>query len=445
MRTQLPNTYLNENQLPFLFCPGCGHGAILNYLNQALIKLALDPQKVVIVTDIGCAGLSDRYFVTHAFHGLHGRSITYGTGINLADPDLIVIVLIGDGGCGIGGHHLLNAARRNIGVTTLVFNNLNYGMTGGEHSVTTPSGGITATTHYGQIEHPLDICSTVGVNGASFVARTTTFDKNIPNLIAQAIQNQGFSLIDIWELCTAHYVPNNRFSKAALEDTLKNLGFATGILVNKPRPPYQEAYTTAHQEILGRPAMAAKPIQTKYEHQMTSSLGIIIAGAAGTKIGSAASTFGVGALLSGLWATQRDDYPVTVKSGHSIAEIILSPDEIRYTGISKPDMVIALFPEGLAKSRHYIQSLTPSDTLVISDDLPEVDTLARKLVIDFKSGGKWGQKKEYRAIIALALVLKEFDYYPLDAFEEAISIRPKYAQDNLASVKETEHLDFRVR
>ena len=70
--------------------------------------------------------------------GLHGRSVTYATGIKLANPDLKVIVLMGDGGCGIGGHHLINAARRNIGVTVVVFNNFNYGMTGGEHSVTTP-------------------------------------------------------------------------------------------------------------------------------------------------------------------------------------------------------------------------------------------------------------------------------------------------------------------
>ena len=131
-------TYRNER--PYPFCPGCGHGLILDAFNKALVKLALDPQRVVIVTDIGCQGLGDQYFVTNAFHGLHGRSIAYATGIKLADPELKVIVMIGDGGCGIGGAHLLNAARRNIGLPVLVFNNFNFGMTGGEHSVTTPAG-----------------------------------------------------------------------------------------------------------------------------------------------------------------------------------------------------------------------------------------------------------------------------------------------------------------
>ena len=117
------NSYLNEEKLPYPFCPGCGHGSILDQLNSALIKLNLDSTEVVLVTDIGCQGLSDQFFTTNAFHGLHGRSITYATGIKLINPKLKVIVLIGDGGCGIGGHHLINAARRNIGLTVLVFNN----------------------------------------------------------------------------------------------------------------------------------------------------------------------------------------------------------------------------------------------------------------------------------------------------------------------------------
>ena len=113
------HSYLDPATLPFPFCPGCGHSTIVNRLNEALTRLQLDPHRVVIVTDIGCSGLADRHFVTHAFHGLHGRSITYATGLKLADPGLTVIVIMGDGGCGIGGAHLLAAARRNIGIAVL--------------------------------------------------------------------------------------------------------------------------------------------------------------------------------------------------------------------------------------------------------------------------------------------------------------------------------------
>ena len=121
-----PVTYIDEDRLPYFYCPGCGHGRIIEALNTALTELELDPRQIVIVTDIGCVGLSDKYFATNTFHGLHGRSWTYASGVKLANPDLKVIVLVGDGGCGIGGAHLINAARRNIGITTLVFNNLNY-------------------------------------------------------------------------------------------------------------------------------------------------------------------------------------------------------------------------------------------------------------------------------------------------------------------------------
>ena len=145
LQIQALETYKNERPDPF--CPGCGHTFILNHLDAALQKLQLDPTQVVLVSDIGCVGLSDQYFVTNAFHGLHGRSVAYATGIKLANPDLHVIVLMGDGGTGIGGTHIINAARRNIGVTVLVFNNFNFGMTGGEHSVTTPAG-------YDHRQHP---------------------------------------------------------------------------------------------------------------------------------------------------------------------------------------------------------------------------------------------------------------------------------------------------
>src|SRR5512136_2325541 len=243
MTQPLPVTYRNERTYPF--CPGCGHGLILNQLNRALIELELEPKRVVIVSDIGCQGLGDQYFITNAFHGLHGRSIAYATGIKLADPDLTVLVLIGDGGTGIGGAHLLNAARRNIGLTVLVFNNFNFGMTGGEHSVTTPPGGITATTRRGNLERPLDICATVAANGAGYVWRGTAFDKELPGVIVDAVRSESFALLDIWELCTAYYVPNNDFSRKALASTREALGMPAGLVHREARPEYARALREA--------------------------------------------------------------------------------------------------------------------------------------------------------------------------------------------------------
>jgi len=233
-------TLRTEDDYPF--CPGCGHGPVLDALNDALVKLGLAPHEVVIVSDIGCSGLSDQYFTTSAFHGLHGRSITYATGIKLQRPDLEVVVIMGDGGTGIGGAHLLSAARRNIGITVLVLNNFNFGMTGGQHSTTTPEDFITPTTPSGNLEHPLDLCATVGVNGAAYAYRGTSFDDDLVDRIVEGIEVDGFSMMDVWDLCTAYFVRNNKFSRRQIDQTMEALGLESGVLYRNERQEFSAAY-----------------------------------------------------------------------------------------------------------------------------------------------------------------------------------------------------------
>jgi len=432
-------TYRNAS--PYPFCPGCGHGFILDHLNKALVKLQLDPHQVVIVTDIGCVGLSDQYFDTNAFHGLHGRAVAYASGIKLARPELKVIVLMGDGGCGIGGHHLINAARRNIGVTVLVFNNFNFGMTGGEHSVTTPHGAITATTSMGNLERPLDICATVAVNGASYVYRGTSFDKDLPDRIAEAISQEGFSLLDIWELCTAYYVPNNDFSKTALMMTLAGMELPTGVIHREERPEYAAGYRAKYAEELGKPALPIKPIVPKYAARLDRKFHIVVAGSAGGKVRSAARFIGTAGVYAGLWATQRDDYPTTIMSGHSVSEIILGPTEITYTGILKPDALILLTQDGYKKVAHHLPRLTPEDWLFVVPEFAQVPTQARKVVLDFAAAGVRTARKN-TALIAIAAAMRQLDLYPMAAFEEAIRASSKgaYLEENLAALAESEKL-----
>ena len=327
-KTVTPRLATYRNERPYPFCPGCGHGLILDGLNKAMIKLGLDPKQTVLVTDIGCQGLGDQYFVANAFHGLHGRSIAYATGIKLANPELTVIVMIGDGGTGIGGAHLLNAARRNIGLTVLVFNNFNFGMTGGEHSVTTPAGGVTATTRAGNLEQPLDLCATVAANGAGFTWRGTAFDRDLPDVIVEAVQSGGFALLDIWELCTAYYVPNNDFSKNMLLAKREELGMPAGLLQRRERPEYAHALAEAMRP--GKAGLRPAPLQPLFTSSLEREFRLVIAGSAGGKVRSAAKIAGEAALLAGLWASQADDYPVTVKTGHSISELIFSPRDPLY-------------------------------------------------------------------------------------------------------------------
>jgi pyruvate/2-oxoacid:ferredoxin oxidoreductase beta subunit/Pyruvate/2-oxoacid:ferredoxin oxidoreductase gamma subunit len=429
------DTYFDDSMLPLPFCPGCGHRAILRALDRALAAKQWERRSVVIVTDIGCVGLSDRYFTTNAFHGLHGRSITYATGIKLANPDLHVIVLIGDGGCGIGGNHLINAARRNVGLTVLVANNFNFGMTGGQHSVLTPHQAITSTTRAGNLERPLDLCATVNVCGAGFVGRSTTFDPQLDALIGEALQHDGFALLDIWELCTAYYAPNNKFGKKQMLELLEYGGWATGILARNDRPEYARAHyltsrASGNDTESGKTpgtASRAQGLVPRFASALNQRLKIVVAGAAGGKVRSTGHLLGRGAVLSGLYATQRDDYPVTVMTGHSVCEVILDTSPIGYTGIPHPDVLIWVAEEGRAKALARLTSMTAQDRAYIARDLlPEshrLETQATVIPLDFdrlaQSPQPYRVRRQSRAVLALGAVLRREGWYPLEALQAA--------------------------
>ena len=435
MSTTKYTTYMTDKIGPLPFCPGCGHTVIIKSLDKALIKLQKDPKDVVIVTDIGCIGLADRYFETNAFHGLHGRSITYGCGLKLARPELTVIAIQGDGGCGIGGTHMLNVARRNIGITLIVANNFNYGMTGEQHSVTTPTDGITSTTPWGNVEGPMDLCGTVAAAGAAWVYRATMFDKDLADVMAQAIEQPGFAMLDIWELCTAYYSPRNKLKKSGLFDLINTFGFKKGLLVDKPRPEYSVHYKEAYEK--GKSVVQTKPeIEQKYSHSVKKQTGIVIVGGAGQKIKSTATLFAQASMFSGLEATQKDDYPITVMTGHSIAEIILSPERIDYTAIESPDYFIAISKEGVKRAREKIEKLSERCILITDESLELPKTKAKVIKLSIAETSKRVDKLSI-ATVALAALLKQTEMFPLEAFENAITAfqKPAIAEINIKAVK----------
>ena len=438
IREEPYSTYKNERPLPF--CPGCGHTLILNHLDRALTQLQIPPTQTVIVTDIGCVGLSDQYFVTNAFHGLHGRSVAYATGIKLANPELNVIVLMGDGGAGIGGTHLINAARRNIGLTVLVFNNFNFGMTGGEHSVTTPHGAITATTRRGNPEYPLDICATVGENGAGFVYRGTSFDKDLPDRIAEAIRYEGFALLDIWELCTAYFVPYNDFGRKDMLGLVDALGLETGLLYYRNVQEYARSMQRIARDMAGQPTLPLHPIEPEYPNRLDRKFHLVLAGSAGAKVRSAGKLAGYAAVLSGLWASQRDDYPTTVKSGHSISEIILSPEEIRYTGVARPDALVLISEDGLKKVGRHLARMTEDDVLFTTPQFAGVETRARKVILDPRQAGVRITRTN-QALLLTAAALRELDLFPIAALEEAVRrFQARFADQNLPIIAASQRL-----
>ena len=253
---------IREDRLPTVWCPGCGHGTILRSLLIALDRLNADPDKTVLVSGIGCSGRAPSYLSYSSVHTTHGRALAFATGIKLANPELTVIVMMGDGdAAAIGGNHLIHAARRNIDLTALVMNNSIYGMTGGQYSPTTPSGDTATTAPYGNIEPSFDICRLGMASGATFVARGTAFHaRELSDLLHQAITHKGFSLVEAVSQCPIYYGRQNEMKDAgkmllwqkehairpeqAAKLSLEEMGdkFLIGVLHRSDRLEYTEAY-----------------------------------------------------------------------------------------------------------------------------------------------------------------------------------------------------------
>ncbi|MFV2040053.1 MAG: thiamine pyrophosphate-dependent enzyme [Acidimicrobiales bacterium] len=206
-------TYLREWAMPHVLCPGCAHGIVLRSFLEAVDQLQLDRDKVAMVAGIGCSSRLVGYADFCTLHGTHGRAPAFATGLKLARPDLEVVVVTGDGdGLAIGGNHLIHAARRNIDMTVLLFNNSIYGMTGGQAAPTTPQGAIASTTPAGNTEASFDACRLLMGAGASFVARVLAATPiEMTKVMAEAMGHRGFAFIEVVSDCPEYF---GRYNKA---------------------------------------------------------------------------------------------------------------------------------------------------------------------------------------------------------------------------------------
>ncbi|OEF98685.1 2-oxoacid:ferredoxin oxidoreductase subunit beta [Desulfuribacillus alkaliarsenatis] len=209
--------HLRQDKLPHIWCPGCAHGIVLRSLLEAIDNTGLNTSKTVIVAGIGCASRASGYLDFDTVHTVHGRAIPYATGIKLANPELKVIVITGDGDAtAIGGNHLIHGIRRNIDITTVIFNNNVYGMTSGQYSPTTPSGAWAATSPYGHLDRPFDICELAIGAGATYVARGTAYHQTqLTKLIEKGIKHNGFAVIDALSTCPTYFGRKNKRGTAA--------------------------------------------------------------------------------------------------------------------------------------------------------------------------------------------------------------------------------------
>ena len=191
--------YLRERFFPHLWCPGCGHGMVLNGLLRAIEKLGMSKNEIVMVSGIGCSSRITGYVDFHTLHTIHGRALAFATGVKMARPELNLIVPMGDGDAlAIGGNHFIHAARRNIDITAIVMNNRIYGMTGGQFSPLSGENIRATTAPYLTIDPSFDVVELSKAAGATFVARTTSYHiQQVSDLIRQAILHEGFSVVEV--------------------------------------------------------------------------------------------------------------------------------------------------------------------------------------------------------------------------------------------------------
>ena len=256
------NKYMRQDHLPHIWCAGCGNGIVLKAILRTIDHLGLDKNKVAMVSGIGCSSRTSGYVDFNTLHTTHGRALAFATGIKLGNPELTVIVVSGDGdAAAIGGNHLIHAARRNIDITAIIFNNYIYGMTGGQASPTTPFGKKATTAQFGSIDAPFNISGLMDAAGASFVARGTVYHAAaLDRLVRKAITKRGFAVVEAMANCPTAYGRRNKEGdpvrqlqllreaavphKLAAKMTPEELEgkIVTGILVDRDKPEYVEEY-----------------------------------------------------------------------------------------------------------------------------------------------------------------------------------------------------------
>lgn len=265
--------YLRKGALPHMFCPGCACGQIMNNFLYAIDDLGLDPDKIVTIGGVGCTARIPAYLNMDAIHGIHGRTLGFATGVKLANPELTVVILTGDGdAAAIGGNHLIQAARRNLDVTLIVNNNGSYAMTGGQVSPVTPTGATTTTTTRGNIEAPFDLCKLVEAAGGTYISRwTTAHSAQLIHAIKEGMAHKGFSFIEVVGQCPTiygryclglrepvdnfHWLKNNSITRAQAEKmkTEELDGkIIVGNFVKKGVPTLNERYEALENKVQSR-------------------------------------------------------------------------------------------------------------------------------------------------------------------------------------------------
>jgi Pyruvate/2-oxoacid:ferredoxin oxidoreductase gamma subunit len=336
---------------------------------------------------------------------------------------------MGDGGQGIGGAHLLAACRRNLNLTLLILNNFNFGMTGGQFSSTTPATAEVGSGFLNQLERPLDICQVAQAAGAPYVVRCSAFDKDLVDKIQQAIGFEGFSVVDIWGICPGRYTSKNRLTSKLINEALSQLPPQEGIVSENMRPEYSRHY----RELARGQQTASPPVQVDITCEPPQSYRqeVVLLGNAGQRIITAGEIMCLAGLSAGLNVTQKNEYNVTVLRGPSISELIVSPDDIDYTGIEQPNVIFALGQEGVDHRKDQFDHLDHHDLILQVKGVNVPPCKARTVRVDFKNQGIKRPDWALASVAALAKIRKVISPEMLQ-----LALRIKFKGKTLLTISE---------
>jgi 2-oxoglutarate ferredoxin oxidoreductase subunit beta len=411
---------LRGERLPHIWCQGCGLGTALTTFISALQWLeknrGWDLDKTAVVSGIGCTGRIAGYVRLDSFHTTHGRAIPFATGLKLANPNIKVVVLSGDGDiAGIGGNHFIHAARRNLDITVVCVNNFNYGMTGGQVGPTTPHEARGVTAQYGNFEYPFNLPYLAAASGASFVSRWTVLHaRQLEWTLRKALTKSGFSFIEVIAPCSTAYarwnpegkgLDDQKLGRRGLEvmkhyqkvgQTQHNIhpkdadikvdedGIITEIIegefLDENRPDLKSAldqrdakaekyWLVAKQALENRPTLPSRKDQvprTEVKLGGFGGQGII---SAGRIIGQAAAIF------DKLEACFTQSYGPEARGGAAGSQVVISSDPIHHPHPIQPTSMIILSQGAYDK---YVPALAPGGVLLIDDELVTLPPNHRK-------------------------------------------------------------------
>ena len=402
---------LRGERLPHIWCQGCGLGTALTTFIGALQWLeknqAWDLDKVSVVSGIGCTGRIAGYVRLDSFHTTHGRAIPFATGLKLANPELKVVVISGDGDiAGIGGNHFIHAARRNLDITVICVNNFNYGMTGGQVGPTTPHGARAVTTQYGNFEYPFNLPYLAAASGASYLARWTVIHaRRLEWTLREAMMYPGYSFVEVIAPCSTSYARWNPEGRGLDPEKLRRRGLelmkhyqkigkvdpgthpkdaaikvdkegaiieiVEGVFSDEPKPDFQTAIDEQVQIAKERWQVTKKALnkrsQIPQRTDMVNRTEVQLGGFGGQGIVSAGRIIGQAATIyDKLEACFTQSYGPEARGGAAGSQVVIASNPVHHPHLIEPTNAIIMSQEAYTK---YVPMLASDATLLIDDGL----------------------------------------------------------------------------